>query len=440
MTDPPADLAAWLVTQRWFAGKARRIRGVAVQDRLRVGPGILSVVAVGFDDAPAGDVDRYLVTLTSSERAEDALDDPAFCRALLDVARRGETVRGERGTLSGRPGRAFPRDLPAAVAVRRLHGEQSNTSVVIGEALIMKVFRRLADGINPDVEITRFLTEHTAFTGTPRLAATLEYAPGDGTSATLAMVQEFVADGGDGWRWMLERLAAGDRALAALARLGERTGALHAALATPTADAAFGAEPITAADVVAWADGVRRQVEAARRAARGRTLPAVPDVGGPAGLGALVGRAKIRHHGDFHLGQTLAVGGGRDFAIIDFEGEPLRPLAERRGKHTPLRDVAGMLRSFGYAAASADLAPAERTAWERDARAAYLRGYRAVTAGAPFVPPGDAAFAQALAVLEVEKAAYEIVYEANNRPNWLDIPLAGFLSATAALGRPAGAA
>src|SRR5205807_1006621 len=153
-------------------------------------------------------------------------------------------------------------------------------------------------------------------------------------------------------------------------------------------------------------------------AARGHALPDVPDVGGPAGLGSLVGRVKIRHHGDFHLGQTLAVGDGRDFAIIDFEGEPLRPLEERRRKHTPLRDVAGMLRSIGYAAATARLAAVERRRWETDARAAYLSAYRAATAGARFVPESDDAFARVLAVLEVEKAAYEIVYEANNRPDW----------------------
>ncbi len=434
---PPLDLARWLGTQRWFAGKARRIEAIAVDDRLRVGDATLSLLRVRLDD---GAVDRYVVTLGAGPGLVDATDDPRFGRALVDLVAREGTLGGERGTLRGRRGRAWPDTLGAAPAVRRLGGEQSNTSLVAGETLILKLFRRLADGVNPDVEITRFLTEHSAFRGTPRLAGALEYDPGHGPPATLAMLQELVPDGRDGWSWMLERLAAGDRVLAALARLGERTGELHAALATPTDDPAFGAEPITPADVAAWAAGVRRQVEAARQAARGRALPDVADVGGPAGLGVLLGRAKIRHHGDFHLGQTLAVGDGGDFAIIDFEGEPLRPLEERRRRHTPLRDVAGMLRSLGYAAASADLAPAERAAWEREARAAYVRGYRAVTAGTAFVPHGETAFARALAILEVEKAAYEIVYEANHRPGWLDIPLAGFVSATAALRSPAGAA
>ena len=444
-----APLVEWLSKQRWFAGKARPIREALCRDRVRIGPGTLYVVFVGFADT-VDELERYLVALRSGERAVDAFDDPAFCHALLDVVRRGAEVEGERGVLIGRPGRALPTDLSSGLPTRRIAGEQSNTSVVFGDRVIMKVFRRLADGLNPDLEITRFLTEHTTFRGTPRLAGALEYfADGRGAiersadvggMVTLAVLQEYVAGGRDGWRWLLDRLAAGDSALDALRRLGMRTAELHAALATPTADPAFGTDPITPADVAGWADAVRRQLAAARAAAPGRTLPDVPDVGGASGLGGLVGRAKIRHHGDFHLGQTLAVRDGADFVIIDFEGEPLRPLEERRRKHTPLRDVAGMLRSIGYAAASAALAPAERRRWEEEARAAYLAAYRAATAGAPFMPEADDAFVRAVAALEVEKAAYEVVYEANNRPDWIEIPLAGLVSATRSLGRSAGAA
>ena len=440
MREPPSvDLTAWLPRQRWFAGKARSIRATKCSDRLRIGPGTLDVVFVEFADAPAGAHDRYLIAWLTAESPRDAFDDPAFCRALLDLVRRGQEIRGEHGSLMGRPGRAFPAALPADVSARRLEGEQSNTSVVFDDALIMKIFRRLADGLNPDLEIVRFLTEHTSFRGTPRLAGALEYDPPHGGVVTLAVLQEYIGGARDGWRWLLDRLAAGDAALDAVRRLGRRTAELHTALASPTADPAFVPEPTTAADVAAWADGVRRQVAMARDAARGRPLPAVADVGGPAALGGLVGRAKIRHHGDFHLGQTLAIDGGREFAIIDFEGEPLRPLEERRRKHSPLRDVAGMLRSFGYAAASAPLG-GDRRRWEADARAAYLEAYRAATAGARFVPDSDETFTRALAVFEVEKAAYEIVYEANNRPDWVEIPLAGFVSAAAALGRSAGAA
>jgi maltokinase len=445
----PAGFESWIAKQRWFGSKARLIRGVMCRDRIRLAPGTLYVVFVAFAD-PIGELDRYVVALPPTEPAVDAFDDPAFCRALLDVVRRGDEVRGERGMLVGRPSQAFPANLADEIGTRRVQGEQSNTSVVFGDRLIMKVFRRLAEGLNPELEITRFLTEHTTFRGTPRLAGALEYYAGNSGApegsadvvgmATLAVLQEYVPGARDGWRWLLDRLASGNAALDALRRLGTRTAELHTALATPTPDPAFGTDPITLADVAAWAEAVRRQVVDAREAAHGRSLPDVPDVGGPAGLGGLVGCVKTRHHGDFHLGQTLAVDEGRDFTIIDFEGEPLRPLEERRRKHTPLRDVAGMLRSIGYAAASSSLAASERRRWEADARAAYLTAYRAATSGARFVPESDDAFTRAVAVLEVEKAAYEIVYEANNRPDWIEIPVAGFVSATASLDRSAGAA
>jgi len=254
----------------------------------------------------------------------------------------------------------------------------------------------------------------------------------------LAIAQELVADARDGWRWLLDRLTAGDAALAPLRTLGRRTAELHLALAADPGEPAFAPERITAADIATWTEAVQRQLDAARAALGGRWPAGGPARIDAAGLAGLVGAAKLRHHGDFHLGQTLAVGDGADFAIIDFEGEPLRPLAERRRKHTPLRDVAGLLRSLGYAAASAPARPG----WEAAARDAFVAAYREAAGAAPFLPAGDAAFTRALAVLEVEKAAYEIVYEANNRPDWVAIPVRGLVSATEALrsGRAAGAA
>jgi len=322
------------------------------------------------------------------------------------------------------------------VPARRLDGEQSNTSVVFGDVLILKHFRRLAVGVNPDVEITGFLTERTAFRHTPRLAGSLEYRDADGGWA-LAMAQELVTDARDGWRWLLGRLAAGDAALGALGTLGRRTAELHLALAADGREPAFAPERIGADDVAAWTKAVQRQLDEARAALGGRLPDGVPDRLDAGGLGSLLGLVKLRHHGDFHLGQTLAVRDGEDFALIDFEGEPLRPLAERRRKHTPLRDVAGLLRSLGYAAASAPAPPG----WEADARAAFVTAYRSAAGAAPFVPAAEAPLARAVAVLEVEKAAYEVVYEANNRPDWVAIPVRGLVTAAAALrsGRGAGA-
>ena len=181
--------------------------------------------------------------------------------------------------------------------------------------------------------------------------------------------------------------------------------------------------------MAAWTAGVQRQLDAARAALGGRLPDGVPPRVDGAGLGGLVGTLKIRHHGDFHLGQTLAVREGEDFVIIDFEGEPLRPLDERRRKHTPLRDVAGMLRSLGYAAASAT-AP---DGWEEQAHVAFLDGYRSAAGAAPFLPADATAFTRALAVLELEKAAYEVVYEANNRPDWIKIPVRGLVRAARAV-------
>ncbi len=439
---PPSDaLAGWLAAQRWFATKTRRITGLVVVDRIPLGGGTLDVVAVTLDD---GAVDRYVVArLPRGPAIADAFDDAPFCRATLRLVADGAAVAGERSTLAGRPTRAFPAGLAADLAVRRLTGEQSNTSVVFGRALIGKYFRRLAEGVSPDAEITRFLTEHTTFRHTPRLAGVLDYRPVDGAETTLAIVQEFVEDGRDGWQWLLARLAAGDAALPALRRLGERTAQLHQALATPTGDPAFAAEPISGSEIAEWARQVHAQLDAARAAAPGRPLPDLPDVR-PA-LAGLLSRAKLRHHGDFHLGQTLATGDGADFMIIDFEGEPLRPLAERRRKHTPLRDVAGMLRSLGYAAATAGRGGDGRAMaeWEPAARTAFVEGYRAAAGDAQFLPRGAEAFAAAVAVFEVEKAAYEVVYEANNRPDWIDIPLGGLVRASASLRppqAPAGAA
>ena len=416
-------LPAWIAGQRWFAGKTRRITSVVAEDGLPVGDATIWIARVVLDD---GGAERYALPLRESATPADALDDPVFCRALLALILDGGRVAGTRGEAVGVPTRARPADTGGRPP-RRLTGEQSNTSVLFGDAIILKHFRHLAVGVNPDVEITRFLTERTGFRHTPRLLGSLEYRDGAGPWA-LAMVQDLVANARDGWRWLLERLAAADGALPALARLGRRTAELHLALASDPRDPDFGPERIEPPDVAAWTEGVQRQLDAARAALGGRRPDGVPSRVDGAGLGGLVGAMKIRHHGDFHLGQTLAVRDGADFFIIDFEGEPLRPLDERRRKHTPLRDVAGLLRSLGYAAASAT-AP---EGWEEQARAAFLDGYRGAAGAAPFLPREAVAFTRALAVLELEKAAYEVVYEANNRPDWIEIPVRGVIRAARA--------
>jgi predicted trehalose synthase len=234
------------------------------------------------------------------------------------------------------------------------------------------------------------------------------------------------------------RAVAGET-LTGLRRLGEVTGALHGALASATEEAAFVPEIITRSDLVVWTAAVRGQLDAARAVADRAEIPRSA-AGVEQGLEGLLGRWRIRHHGDLHLGQVLRRETDGDFVILDFEGEPLRPLAERRAKHAAVRDVAGVLRSIAYAAAASlprDGGERERQAWadawESKARQAFLDGYRSVTTGARFLPETEGGFTRAVAVFELEKAAYEVVYEANNRPDWIGIPLAGVARAATRL-------
>jgi trehalose synthase-fused probable maltokinase len=440
----PEAIAAWLPGQRWFGAKSRRIERVVVADAVPMGPGAVVLADVELDD---GGRERYAVPLLGGEEIRDALGDAEFCRALLSLLARGAATAGDHGEIRGVPAAGllerWADGPPADLTVRRLGGEQSNTSVVLGDALVLKHFRKLAAGVNPEAEITRFLTERTVFRNTPRLAGHLEYREARGGSTTLAVVQALVPDAVDGWQWVLGRLREADGlavTVDALRRLGERTGELHRALASDPRDPAFAPEPITVADVAAWADAVSAQLAAARAASRGETVTIDPGAV-RAGLAHLVGRQKIRHHGDFHLGQTLYRPTAGDWMIIDFEGEPLRPLEERRRKHAAPRDVAGMLRSIDYAAVSALTADSDPArGWQADAARAFVDGYRHVTHDAPFLPPSDAGFSEAVAVFELEKAAYEIVYEANNRPDWVAIPRRGLVSAAARLRRAAAGA
>jgi len=232
----------WIAGQRWFASKTRRIVRVALEDGAAIGGGTLWIARVGLDD---GTDARYAMPLLDAPAPSDALDDPAFCRALLHLIADGGRVAGARGEVVGAPTRAWPATDVAGLPPRRLAGEQSNTSVVFGEALILKHFRRLGVGVHPDVEITRFLTERTEFRHTPRLAGSLDYRDGEGVWA-LAMLQEMVTGARDGWRWLLDRLAGGDGALSALERLGRRTGELHVALASDARDPACATRPATA--------------------------------------------------------------------------------------------------------------------------------------------------------------------------------------------------
>jgi trehalose synthase-fused probable maltokinase len=449
-----SDLARFLIRQRWFAAKTRGIAAVDVLDWAILdpdGPLVLLLIAV--------DGDPYYVPVTVSldaapeatlaragaDAVVDAHHDPRFGRRVLAAIAAGRSADGRHGRFAFRPtpGWAFAPD-PDALAGRRLTGEQSNTSVVVGD-LVLKSLRRPQPGLNPDLEIAHFLTTRTAFRQVPRLAGWGEYT-GTSEPVTLAVLQEFVPNVGDGWTHVVSTLAGRgatierrpDPLLDDVRHLGAITGGLHVALASDDRDADFRPEPIGRDDVLRWAGEITRELAAPdfRRRLAGdpghvadgvaRTLTALEELAGAT--------VKIRVHGDYHLGQVLKTPDG--FAIIDFEGEPARPLAERRQKQSALRDVAGMLRSLDYAAhavafgrpeAERAAALAALTAWEAQAREAFLGGYlhSVAESPAPLAPATAEALRSACGPFELQKAAYELRYELDNRPDWVAIPLAG---------------
>jgi len=466
-----ADLPHLLPHHRWFGSKGRAIAAVRAADWARVGErGWLGLVDVAFD---RGAAERYLVAFVLRDagaprgalslaldlagapvRAEDAFDDPPFCRALLEAFGRGTRVSSARGHLRFVAGHGAPSLAEAAaLAPRRLGVEQSNTSVVYGDRFVLKALRRIEPGRSLDYEVGAFLTSRVGFAHVPQVAGAIEYVPAAGPAATLAILQRYVPNHGDGWAWLGEHLrrlgpagAGAPEMVAELRRLGALTGGLHTALASDAADPAFAPEPITATDTDAWsariAADVRRTCETVR-ARVDRFRPELTDDARmlAAGEDALLTRvrsldvladtgcAKIRIHGDYHLGQTLRTDDG--FVILDFEGEPARPAAERRTKQSPLADVAGMLRSFDYAAAtafgSADEFAAAGEAWRRLAAGAFLDAYVEVVSHAPvrLLPASRPALEQALAAFELDKALYEVRYEIDHRPAWVGVPLRG---------------
>jgi trehalose synthase-fused probable maltokinase len=484
---------AVLPRQRWFGSKGRRIASVTMRDAASLGaqaPGAwLTLLDVQFERGPG---ETYLVPLLvqangpaeaealgrvdtggAPVRVTDAFDDPAFTGALLGGFTERLTLPSRRGTVRFVRTAAFPAGAAAGgLAPRRLGAEQSNTSVAYGDALILKVFRRVEPGTNPEHEVTGFLTTRARFPHVPPLAGAVEYLPTGGDPVTLAVLHRFTPNRADGWTWVLEHLGrlhdfVATRArheplgaerlgqlvrdfsagmLTATRRLGTRTGGLHAALASEPGDPAFAPEPITAADVAQWAARIASDLALTLEALGTRLADLPPPVracakamlADPSGLRASLGGLealtaegchKIRVHGDCHLGQTLRT--DDDFVIIDFEGEPARPLAERRAKHCALRDVAGIVRSLDYAAATALAGEAEVGAaggiWRRLAADAFLEGYLAEVARAPvrLVPASRAALARALTPFALAKALYEVRYEIDHRPAWVAIPLRG---------------
>ena len=510
-------LVPFLMRQRWFGRKSRVIDSVSVSDLADL-PDLAAALLLLDVRYAEGDRESYFVPLVrvptdrmlgTRDKHRDALlatcaggqgaffdaaVDDGFCQWLLGVIERGESVRFEGGTLSGVPGRlagTLRGDPGEVLPASRSTAEQSNTSVRYGEKLILKLFRRPSSGPNPDCEMVRHLSEECGFPHIPRFGGALEFVDREGARFTLGMLQELVANQGDGWTWSLEELRlyyeahavepappalveASKRPLLALAEeplpeaitagiglyleavatLGRRTAEMHLALAAESENPAFRPQPLDKSDLSFLAHQFRERANDALDGLKSR-LATLPD-----DLVELVGPLlarrrqvleafrrleetevvlqKTRIHGDLHLGQVLRVRG--DFVVLDFEGEPARSPEERRAMQSPLKDVAGMVRSFSYAAHAAlasylarrpqdadTLEPWARL-WSRFASAAFLASYRGVAAGAAFLPTDGNTLARLLDAFLMDKAFYELGYELDHRPTWARIPLLGLLA------------
>jgi maltokinase len=410
MLDP-----AWLIGRRWFRAKQRPIVSITEHDRAPLGPSALVVIEVAYADG--GAPDHYLLLTVDGREPRDG--EGAWAGIVTAIAD-GAVLEGSRGRFVGRSRPAVGAHLPDPLTERRLGVEQTNTSAVIGDRLMLKLYRLLETGENPDVEVSAFLAD-AGFADTPALGGTLNYET-DGEHAAAAMLQAFVPSTGDTWASMLAALAADPgRGVDLAARVGELTARMHAALASRPDDPAFPSRIATTAETGAWRAAAERQLAMAVSAVGGEAHQRMVAVAPAAtarfaeAFGSATGHARVsRIHGDYHLGQLLARTDG-GFSVIDFEGEPARPLAERRAPSSPLRDVAGMLRSLDYAARTTDATTGfDATTWLPEARRAFVDASGGIGVG-------DVGL---LVAFELEKACYEVRYEANNRPDWLWLPLA----------------
>ena len=431
MTVTLEELTGWLKQQRWFGGKGVPISKVEILERIPLQSAAEAEASIVRVSYVLGTAETYLVLLQrmSDGTLRDALEDPGVARAVLDFTRDARQVPLGAGTVRaetiGNGGEVLA-SLPKEPTVRALGVEQSNTSVVVGDRVLLKVLRKLEVGLSPEVEMGRFLAMH-GFRSTPQLLAAMSL---EGPSASeLALLYTFVPNHGDGWAWLTDVLRGSPEpppaVLARLESLGQRVGELHRVLASDETDPAFAPEPIHQEDLQRWSSSIVGElgVTLAKAGSRFPELIERQD--------ALTERAKalasltpsgqkIRQHGDLHLGQALWT--GEDWMVIDFEGEPARPYAARREKHTPLRDVAGMLRSFSYATSVAGLAPAVRRRALSATKGAFLRGWREAIRGTGLLPANEADARTMLDVLELEKTLYELRYELQMRPDWAQIP------------------
>ncbi len=495
-------LAPYLANKRWFAAKGYRIVRIEVLEQgewnTAQGSWLLTIIEVQCTDLASQLYFLPLAVCWEEEAGEeklqalapwtlarvrqkdrtgvlyDAFGDDRFCRELVQGISQNIDLALGKGRLEFRASSVFG-ELAGGIEapVRHPALEQSNTAVYFGDRLFLKGYRRLQTGTNPEVEVGRFLTERSPFSHIVPVAGAVEFRGPNGETLTLAILQAYMRNQGSAWnfavdyleRFLAEQLTdsvppAVEREerphgffLALMDVLGRRSAELHRAFCRSTGDPDFEPEPITPEDLAAWSAQLHDEAVATLnglenrrdglslelRAAADHLLslrPALLDRISPQVL-AGISADKMRYHGDYHLGQVLVA--ENDFIITDFEGEPARPLDERRQKHSPLRDVAGMLRSFSYVSAVATnqatterpadrhrLGPLVRT-WEREAAETFLKAYRDAIQGCPACPADPGAMERLIEFFVIEKALYELRYEMDNRPDWLAIPLFSLL-------------
>lgn len=523
-------LPEWLVKRRWFSGKAKAIRTTTIADVVPLeGDDPASLVHLLFvrieyvNDIPEtyllpvgfatgqqatnliGDTSPALLAelqLTVGKETVtgvlyDAFGEEELGQLMLEMIGNRRKAQGHAGTLSGHPLRSFRALRGSAadrLAVRALKVEQSNSTIVYGDRLLLKLFRRLDEGVNPDLEIGRFLSETAHFPYTPQVAGSVDYHNNSGQPSTVGILQAFARNEGDAWKYTLDNVhrfferietthrtqppsandfpsggivAAsagtlpplardlGDSYLESAALLGQRTAEMHLALASAPENLDFAPEPFSELYQRSLYQGMRGLARRTLRTLRGKIKSLPEDAQDDArtlllveqelvdGFHSIVGRklsgTRIRCHGDYHLGQVLFT--GKDFLIIDFEGEPARRLSERRIKRSPLRDVAGMIRSFDYASQTVLLNQLSGVIqkeefpifqkwaefWSQWTSTQFLSTYVKTIGQAEFATQGAEEIESLLDVFLLEKAVYELAYELNNRPTWVRVPLGGIL-------------
>ena len=464
-------LIEFLPQQRWFGSKARTLESIVVRDHAVLEDGatggeslVLALLDVTFTD---GIEAIYQMPLLVSEKGDvrDAMEDVGRLSVFGRALARGETYKGDHGAFRfGGPG-LDPLAPPGHGSVRAMGAEQSNSSIVMDDAVILKLIRRVEEGDNPELELNRFLTNE-GFEFIPAQVGEIFYEEdrpeGEGANIDLGIAQQFIGDATEGWSEALKHISAlydgisgvedestkrqyvetmASTLLEELAALGEVTAGLHILFGRGQEhDPEIARESAAPLDLSDWSMHARHALDALPKErvpgltdeiidAVDKRLSGIEELGDPG--------SKTRIHGDYHLGQTLL--GPRGWLILDFEGEPLRSLEERRSLQSPLRDVAGMLRSFSYATYSAlyERAEPESDRWtqlepwaatfEGLAREYFLQAYLRASHEADLLPRDRDDLQLLLDFFELDKALYEVNYEIGHRPDWIRIPLRGII-------------